>query len=137
MLSAGGGPARPRQRQLLRLFASLCQADQETLLAFAQFLAARGRPADEPPAPAEPVAIPRPARESVIGAIKRLAATYPMLDRGRMLNETSSLMTQHILHGRDAAGVIDELESLFRRHYEELRADPGAPRPQGESPEGV
>jgi hypothetical protein len=37
-----------------------------------------------------------------------------------MLNETSVLMTQHVISGRDAAEVIDELEVLFRRHYEKL-----------------
>jgi hypothetical protein len=43
-----------------------------------------------------------------------------MLDRSKMLNETSVLMTQHVISGRDAVEVIDELEILFRRHYENL-----------------
>jgi len=29
-------------------------------------------------------------------------------------------MTQHVIHGRSAVEVIDELEILFRRHYEKL-----------------
>ena len=48
-----------------------------------------------------------------------------MLDRSRMLNETSSLMTQHVIHGRAAGEVIDELEQLFRRHYERFREEFG------------
>ena len=43
-----------------------------------------------------------------------------MLDRSKMLNETSSLMTQHVLNGRAATEVIDELEIMFKRHYEKL-----------------
>ena len=56
----------------------------------------------------------------MVKAIKRLGATYPMLDRSKMLNETSVLMTQHIISGRDVIEVIDELEIMFRRHYEKL-----------------
>jgi hypothetical protein len=29
-------------------------------------------------------------------------------------------MNQHVMQGRNAVEVIDELEVLFRRHYEEL-----------------
>jgi len=35
-----------------------------------------------------------------------------------LLNETSSLMTQHIVQGRDAVEVIDDLETLFDQHYQ-------------------
>ena len=59
----------------------------------------------------------------MVKAIKRLTATYHMIDRDRLLNETSSLMTAHVIHGRKAAEVIDELEVLFQRHYQELKAD--------------
>lgn len=34
-------------------------------------------------------------------------------------------MTQHVMQGRDRIEVIDELEVLFRRHYELRRSDPG------------
>ena len=56
----------------------------------------------------------------MIGAIKRLNASYPMLESRRLLDETSLLMSQHVLQGRDVNQVIDELEQLFRRHYELL-----------------
>jgi hypothetical protein len=42
-----------------------------------------------------------------------------MIDRAKILHETSGLMTQHLVHGKAARDVIDELEGLFRRHYED------------------
>ena len=45
-----------------------------------------------------------------------------MLDRAKLLNETSVLVSQHVIHGRDAREVIDDLEALFRRHYERASA---------------
>jgi len=114
-----GNRVKSGERRLRSLFSALDHEDQETLLAFAEFLAGRKKelaPAERP----EPKSIPRPERESVVAAIKRLSATYPMLDKGRMLNETSNLMTQHIMRGRAATEVIDELEALFKRHYEQF-----------------
>jgi hypothetical protein len=108
-------------KQLLRLFRELETSDRATLLAFAEFLHSRNRETireaiREVPAPLD---IPRPECETVVSAIKRLTASYPMLNRARLLNDTSMLMTQHIMHGRDTVEVIEELEILFRRHYEE------------------
>jgi hypothetical protein len=40
-----------------------------------------------------------------------------MLDTDGLLDETSSLMGQHILHGREASTVINELQSLFEAKY--------------------
>ncbi len=112
-----------REKQLLEHFRHLSDADAETLFAFAQFLATRGEPAPaEVPAPAD---IERPEQESVVGALKRLSATYHMLDKAKMLNETSTIMAQHVIQGRDAVEVIDELEVVFRRHYESLLAGDG------------
>ena len=101
-------------QQLQTLFAQLAPAQAQQLLDYAEFLAARYPIAQ---AIAEPETLPRPAQESVVSAIKRLAATYPMLDRAKMLNETSALMTQHVMQGREANQVIDELEVMFQRHY--------------------
>jgi hypothetical protein len=101
---------------LLKHFRCLPPAQQQQLLEFAEFLLKQHgqRAVEPPPAPAD---IPRPGQESVVGAIKRLSATYPMLDRSKMLHETSGLMTQHVMQGRDAVEVIDELEILFQRHF--------------------
>lgn len=65
----------------------------------------------------EPVAIARPEQETVIAAIKRLKQTYYMLDIENLLDETSSLMGQHILRGREALEVIEELQTMFEAKY--------------------
>ncbi len=118
-LKAGGKKAVSGDR-LREIFEALPEAPQATLLDFAEFLAARHPPAHLPMG--EPEDIPRPPRESVVKAIKRLSATYPMLDRSTMLNDTSSLMSQHIMQGRSAKEVIDDLEALFHREYEKQRS---------------
>jgi len=111
------------QRQLIKLFAQLDAENQQHLLAFAEFLASKPQPAasvdfDEPPEPAHEQ---RPDNESVIAAIKRLSRSYSMLNKDDMLHETSDLMTSHVLKGRPAGEVIDELEVLFLRHYEKYK----------------
>ena len=109
------------QRRLLELFSSLAPQDQTSLMAFAEFLASRDSStvAEEVDNNLlEPKPIPRPSNESVVKAIKRLSASYHMLERDKMLDETSTLMTAHIIHGRDAASVIDDIEALFERHYQ-------------------
>ncbi|WP_373508439.1 hypothetical protein [Thiocapsa sp.] len=111
------------ERRLLRSFRALAEADRETLLALAEFLLHRGAAKPERrEGPRVPVSIPRPSDESVVAAIKRLSKTYAMLDRGPMLNETSVLMSAHVLQGRSAREVIDDLEALFARHYLDYRA---------------
>jgi hypothetical protein len=109
-------PSKTEQR-LREILGELPEAQARALLEYAEFLAARYSGPKEVTAPLD---IPRPQKESVVKAIKRLGATYPMVDRAKMLNETSVLMTQHVISGREAAEVIDELEILFRRHYEKL-----------------
>jgi hypothetical protein len=104
------------------LFAELDAQDQGSLLAFAEFLASRETAAKEtaavPAQPIKPEPIPRPAKESVVKAIQRLSASYHMLQRDKMLDETSSLMMSHIMQGRDAKSVIDDIEKVFERHYQ-------------------
>ncbi|MEW5770395.1 MAG: hypothetical protein AB1831_08525 [Pseudomonadota bacterium] len=112
------------ERRLLRAFRALPQARQQGLLDYAEFLLGRA-PGDTPALPVQPLAIPRPERESVVKAIKRLRETYPMIDRAKILHEASGLMTQHLVHGKSAPEVIDELELLFRRHYEAHVSSPG------------
>ena len=72
----------------------------------------------------KPEAIARPEGEKVVAAVKRLSKTYYMLDKKQMLGATSDLVTQHLLQGRDAVDVIDELESLFAQHYRKLKGEP-------------
>lgn len=109
------------QEKLAALFAALAPQDQQALLAFAEFLATRApTPA---PAPAEvpsPEPIPRPEQETVVAAIKRLSRSYHMLDKGEVLHQASALMAEHIMRGKDAVEVIDELEVIFERRYRKL-----------------
>ncbi len=106
------------EKQLLELFRRISPEDRKTLQDFASFLASRN--ADQPTVVSEPLDIPRPETESVVGALKRLSATYPMLDKAKMLHESSTLMSQHVMQGREAGEVIDDLEAVFRRYYDEL-----------------
>lgn len=120
MLRRSNGSAD--ERRLARVFRALSPADRETLLAMAEFLAHRAGNKGLAESPREPLPLPRPETETVIGAIKRLSRAYEMLARETLLHETSALMSSHVLQGREAAEVIDELESLFARRYREYRA---------------
>lgn len=116
--------ASPQQQRLLKLFKTLADVDRQQLLSFAEFLVFRAQHADTAPEAdsdaqvTQPLDIPRPASESVVAAIRRLSRTFPMLDREPLLHETSALMTAHVMQGRAAADVIDELEQVFQRHYD-------------------
>ena len=115
------------EKRLADIVQRLPAAPAAALLEFAEFLLLRhgsvgaeeapGINAVEIPAPLD---IPRPAEESVVKAVKRLRATYPMLDARKLLNQTSDLMTQHVMQGREKTEVIEELEILFRSHYQQL-----------------
>lgn len=108
------------EKRLREILGELPPEQAEQLLEYAEFL--RARHASTVPATAEPLDIPRPEQETVVRAIKRLRETYPMLDAAKLLNETSVLMSQHVMQGRDAVEVIDELEIIFRTHYERVVA---------------
>jgi hypothetical protein len=110
-------PLSAEERRLARLYRSLGPSDRDALLAFGEFLVQRAKPSRLQTEPLDPVAVTRPADESVVAAIKRLRRVYPMLDHGDLLHEASSLMSAHVLQGRSAIEVIDELEALFARHY--------------------
>jgi hypothetical protein len=105
-----------RDKELLRLFRDLPPSAQSQLLEFAAFLAARYQKAQEPLA--APNLIPASENESVVGALKRLSASFPMLDKAKLLNETSILVSQHVMQGRDKIEVIEEMEAVFHRHYQ-------------------
>ena len=108
-------------KRLLALFRRLSEARRQTLIEFAAFLAEK-ETTDSADAPLlEPVPIPRPEQENVVMAIKRLRATYPMLDSADLFNEASAQMTRHLMHGIPANEVIDELEQIFLQRYQSSR----------------
>lgn len=115
------------EKRLTDIVQRLPAAQAAALLEFAEFLLIRhgtaGVAATSSVTAVEipvPLDIPRPTEESVVKAVKRLRATYPMLDVRKLLNQTSDLMTEHVMKGREKTEVIEELEILFRLHYEKL-----------------
>ena len=109
------------EKKLLKWFSALDGEGRGQVLAFTEFLYER-RPNPQPLV-AEPLKIPRPTEESVVKAIRRLAETYPMLDNAKMLHETSMFMSQHVMQGRPAVEVVDDLELLFSRHFDQWREE--------------
>jgi len=107
-----------QKKRLIEIWQSLPAQQANQLLEFAEFLSQRHTVVAREMA--EPLDIPRPENESVPKAIKRLAETYPMLNRKMLLDETGKYMTQHVMEGRPAKDVIDDLEIMFRKHYEKL-----------------
>lgn len=91
---------------------------QQALLDYAEYLAQRH---PLPQVNQTPVDIQRPDQESVVGAIKRLSQTYPMLDRQSLLHETSAFMMQHMVQGRGSVEVIDDMEIYFEEQYQQYR----------------
>ena len=109
------------QRELLALYTSLSEADKLSLVNFGRFLASQQAQVEAAGAvesvSEKPLDIPRPQNESVIKAISRLSKTYPMLEKKNLIDGTSVLMSAHVLQGRPAEQVINELELLFEEHY--------------------
>ena len=122
-----------QREKIIGILESLSPADQAAVLGFAEFLLSRAATAEAVPALAPAVAVeipepelgPRPQDEKVVAAIKRLSKAYYMLDKSKMLGVTSDLVTQHVLQGREAVEVIDELEQVFEDHYRQLKQGAG------------
>lgn len=104
--------------KLQALAQRLSPEEQKTLLDYAEFMVSRSTYKVEETV-TEPLDIPRPAEESVVAAMRRLSQTYPMLNMDKLLHEASGLMSEHLMHGRAAIEVIDDLHVLFDRHYQD------------------
>ena len=102
-------------KKLLSFYRNLPDEVAQQLLDYAEFLALRYQV--EIKEISLPEEIVRPESESVVAAVKRLSATYPMLDKDKLLNDTAGLVSQHILQGRESIEVIDELEEIFSHQY--------------------
>ena len=117
------------EKKMLYYFSVLGDEHKNIVMEFIEFLGSK-YPNELPPAQPsvltdeqekiiEPELTPRPETESVIAAIKRLSQGYPMLNKEKLFDKTSTLMTAHIMQGRDIVEVIDEIELVFKGHYEE------------------
>ena len=103
--------------QLSAVFEQLSTDRQQSLYDFAQFLFLQQGGSKASAVSQTPLDIPRPDAESVVAAIKRLAKTYPMLNREALLHDASTLMSAHVMQGRAANDVIDDLQALFESAY--------------------
>jgi hypothetical protein len=103
---------------LLNLFESLDQARQDSLYDYAEYLLSRDGPVVKEIG--NPVDIPKPDTETVVGAIKRMKQTYPMVDSLNVFSKASDLMTEHMVKGRDLNEVIDDIEALFEQTYRDM-----------------
>jgi hypothetical protein len=103
-----GQRSRSTEGRLLGLWRRLDAERRIALLEFAEFLDARG---------AAHVSTLRPERETVVHAVRRLNGSYPMLDRGPLVRPVGDLLSQHLVDGRAAVAVIDDLEALYAAAY--------------------
>ncbi|MFK5913475.1 MAG: Crp/Fnr family transcriptional regulator [Woeseiaceae bacterium] len=108
-------------KQLLEYYRQLPESVAQQLLDYAEFLVSRHTVI--PVALCLPENIERPKKESVVVAVKRLTTTYTMINKDKLLDVTASLVSQNMLQGRDAVEVINELEALFKKHYDEYVKD--------------
>ena len=103
--------------QLSAVFEQLSTDRQQSLYDFAQFLLLQQGGPKASAVSQTPLDISRPDAENVVAAIKRLAKTYPMLNREALLHDASTLMSAHVMQGRAANDVIDDLQALFESAY--------------------
>jgi len=108
-------------RQLIELYESMDEDRKRSLCDFIDYLYAQAEPIskDIPP----PDKKSRPEKETVVGAVKRLKLTYHMVESMTVFSEASSLMTEHMVKGRDVVEVIDDMEILFEKAYQKLLQD--------------
>ncbi len=103
---------------LINLYEAMDDERRRSLCDFADFLYAQAEPiSKEVPAPED---VPRPQQESVVGAVKRLKVKYHMVESMSVFSAASTLMTDHMVKGRDVVEVIDEMEVLFEDAYDKL-----------------
>jgi hypothetical protein len=108
-------------KNLAEIFDTLDDERKKSLFDYAEFLQSKGGLVEKEIG--EPVDIPRPDEETVVGAVKRLKQTYPMIESMTVFSAASSLMTEHMVNGRDVIEVIDEMEKLFEESFNKLLKD--------------
>lgn len=110
--------ATDNKAKLLEIFGTLNDERQENLIDYAGYLQSKGDLVVKEIQ--KPVNIERPEEETVVGAIKRLKLTYPMIESMSVFSAASDLMTDNMVSGRDAAEVIDEMQTLFEEEYQSM-----------------
>lgn len=133
-----------QEQDLLDLYHQLSDQDAHSLIRYAQFLAgvesqqsSVGHGTDQSSADTQatevsdsddgrvptPEPIERPDKERVVDALKRLSATYPMLDTKPLLDKASELVAQHVMFGNPAPDTINKIEAIFAEAYDKFVAD--------------
>ena len=124
-----------QEQSLLDIYSRLSEHDAHSLLRFARFLAESDETtaeqktelvkSDEDASDSipQPEKIERPEQEKVVDALKRLSATYPMLDKKNLFDKVSELVAQHVMFGKPAKQVIDQIEDVFSTAYDKFVAD--------------
>lgn len=131
-----------QEQTLLDLFRKLSEQDAQSLLRFAEFMATSGAPVavqtgsqqldeatDDTTQQAEipqPESIDRPEEERVVDALKRLSATYYMLDKKKLLDKASEQVAQHVMFGIPARQAIDQIEEIFKQAYDKFVEEAGS-----------
>lgn len=115
--------------ELLQICEQLSAQNRMSVLSFAGYLANQSGevPSFEITAPTPkvlvvPEIIERPEGESSVAALKRLATTYPMLDKNVVMEKSASLVMSHMMQGRDKKEVVDDLEKFFSEEYAAYKA---------------
>ncbi len=108
--------SRKEEEKLVGRFRELPARERSSLLDYLDYLYDRTN--SVVCAAKEPLSMERPPDETVIGAMQRLRQTYPMLNTDGIFDRASALMSEHMLYGREANAVIDDLEALFRETFE-------------------
>ena len=122
------------EKRILAALERLPQDQQRQLVDYAEFLVGRsggdplasaaggtGLEPAQPTEPQEPEPVEPEPDEGPVKAIKRLRATYPMLDAKDLLDETTTIMSKRYLQAKPEGEVIQELEETFERHYRRYR----------------
>ena len=123
---------KEQEQRLLEYYRQLLPQDSHALLRFAAYLAGNQVAPDaetvatqQPTTQAtsttsipQPQLTPRPSNERVVDALKRLSASYPMLEKKILLDKSSTLVAQHIMFGKPAKEIIDEIEKVFAEAYD-------------------
>ena len=107
-----------RMETLNHYYQHLPKEQQATLLEYAEFLHGKYGTKQKVKETINPVQAPE--GENVVQAMKRLSRTYPMLDKTIMLGPASDLLSQNLIHGKNAGEVIEKLEKLFLDEYNKL-----------------
>ena len=111
------------EKKLLRLYRDMSDDDQHALFRYAEFLFEKQEVNLDDEVLAEPLSIEPKENETVVGALKRLSASYPMLDKAKMLDQTSTLMSDHLMRGKAKEVVIQEFETLFAEQYQLIKRE--------------